>query len=101
MKKSKITKIEILTKKYNNKCVCCGCEFKDIKMAHFHHATSKTKKHNLSDMFGKYSNKAIKKELSKTIALCKNCHTLLHSTMGKQVAVKDTYDFINNIYKTL
>jgi|TARA_R100001530_G_scaffold91227_1_gene63371 hypothetical protein len=59
-------------------CERCGYD-KNPRALHFHHKNNVDKMCNVGDMVGRgYSISSIKKEISKCIVLCANCHHEKH-----------------------
>jgi hypothetical protein len=61
--------------KSNLKCVKCGNQ--DYRVIDFHHLNQNEKEFNVGDMVEMSLDK-IKKEISKCITLCSNCHRIYH-----------------------
>ena len=60
------------------KCNTCSIDYLPQACYDFHHKNG-DKNDNISSMIQKNSNKSeLKKELDKTIILCKNCHSIKH-----------------------
>ena len=77
-------------------CQLCGCEFTDLRKAHFHHLASAGKKFNISDgLNGRKNTKDLKKELNKTILLCDTCHSAVHKALGKKCLKRESLSYIN------
>ena len=62
---------------YKKQLCCVRCGITNHKCLQFHHL--KDKKYNVSQMpFNGNSIESIKKEISKCIVLCANCHSIEH-----------------------
>lgn len=57
-------------------CKICGYS-KSSRALHLHHLDAETKEYQISNMWSQ-SDSAIKKEISKCIILCANCHAEVH-----------------------
>lgn len=57
-------------------CKICGYD-RSSRALHLHHIDSSTKEYQISDMWS-MSDEAIKKEVSKCVILCANCHAEVH-----------------------
>ena len=76
--------------RWDNMCQCCGKEVYG-KEAHLHHLGSRTKKNNMSNLWG---TKQAKVEGKKCVLLCEKCHMALHSELGKVVTIQQSKDYI-------
>lgn len=59
------------------KCISCGFN-KYVGALEFHHLDPKSKDFEISKRYREF-NDAIKKELSKCVLLCSNCHKMVHA----------------------
>jgi len=65
-----------------NQLCCVDCGERHPATLHFHHLNSEDKVFNISDAVYKgFSFDRIKKEISKCIVLCANCHAIRHYNM--------------------
>lgn len=64
--------LEYLSK---NPCSSCGCE--DIRCLDFHHTNKAEKSNNVSTLVTAGCINVLKKEVSKCVVLCANCHRII------------------------
>ena len=74
--KSRRKKRKVLVKEFGGKCAKCGYH-KCLDALHFHHTDPGTKEFSISD--SQFSIERLRKEASKCILLCANCHIEEHA----------------------
>lgn len=71
---------------YKRRKGCAKCDENHVSCLEFHHLFPNDKKLTVSRMVSKnYSLDRIKREISKCIVLCKNCHAKLHWFLKKDL----------------
>lgn len=74
------TEIRIWITKLKSNLCCSQCGENHTAVLDFHHKDENEKEYNISSMIHRHcSIELIKKEISKCIVLCSNCHRKLHS----------------------
>lgn len=76
---------------YKELCQCCFCNEKDSCCLDFHHVNPQDKEFAVSDMARGYGIDALKKEISKCIVVCANCHRKIHADKISPVDVVEAY----------
>lgn len=57
---------------------CSKCNNNNIRILQFHHKDPKQKDFNISNFYNNKDINILRKEISKCILLCPNCHAELH-----------------------
>lgn len=77
-KKHKEKKRQVMNEARSSGCVVCGYN-KCNEALDFHHVDSSTKEKSISDLLCSGSMDDLKKEISKCVVLCANCHREHHA----------------------
>ncbi len=59
---------------------CIRCKIQDPRVLEFHHTDTKLKEFNIADYYySQFGIEKLKKEISKCVVICANCHRILHA----------------------